>query len=150
VILGGHAGVQSPATVHTPIVGLDLRVHGSARLPLDPEFEHAAIVVDGAASIAGESLAPGELLYLGRGRSTIAMEAAEPARLLLLGGEPFESRIVMWWNFVGRTREEIVEARDAWMHDAGLSDGPGAGRFPAVPGDPAPPIPAPPTPWPAS
>jgi redox-sensitive bicupin YhaK (pirin superfamily) len=150
VILGSHDGAASPATVHTPIVGLDVRAHGATNLPLNRDFEYAAIVVEGDAVIAGEPLAPGELLYLGRGRTDLTLTAQEPARLMLLGGEPFESPIVMWWNFVGRTREEIVAARADWLRDAQLEDGPASGRFPAVVDDPEPPIAAPPTPWAAS
>ena len=33
---------------------------------------------------------------------------------MLLGGEPFDEQIVMWWNFVARDNEEIVIARDEW------------------------------------
>ena len=40
----------------------------------------------------------------------------------------------MWWNFVGRSHEEIAAAREDWM--AGR-------RFGAVADDPAPPLPAP-------
>ena len=36
------------------------------------------------------------------------------ARLFLIGGEPFEEELVMWWNFVARSHEEIVEARADW------------------------------------
>ena len=36
---------------------------------------------------------------------------------MLLGGEPFEEEIVMWWNFIGRSHEEIVEQREAWNGD---------------------------------
>jgi quercetin 2,3-dioxygenase len=31
-----------------------------------------------------------------------------------LGGEPFAEEIVMWWNFVGRSHDEIVAFRNAW------------------------------------
>ena len=53
------------------------------------------------------------MLYLGTGRRSLRLRAAEPARLLLLGGEPFDEQIVMWWNFVGRTGEEIADYADA-------------------------------------
>ena len=61
------------------------------------------------------------------------------ALVFLLGGAPFEDEIVMWWNFVGRSHEEIVDAREAWEA--------GAARFGHVVdhGDervPAPPLPA--------
>jgi hypothetical protein len=28
---------------------------------------------------------------------------------------PFEEQIVMWWNFVGRSHDEIVQAREDWL-----------------------------------
>ncbi len=40
--------------------------------------------------------------------------ASSAARVLLLGGEPFKERIVMWWNFVGRSREELTDAARQW------------------------------------
>ena len=43
----------------------------------------------------------------------------ETARLLLLGGEPFTEDIVMWWNFVARSHDEIVDFRHAWENEAG-------------------------------
>lgn len=34
---------------------------------------------------------------------------------MLLGGEPFAEELIMWWNFVGRTQEDISRAREEWM-----------------------------------
>jgi hypothetical protein len=34
--------------------------------------------------------------------------------VLLLDGEPFGEELVMWWNFVARSHEEVVETRAAW------------------------------------
>lgn len=153
VLIGEHAGVRSPATAHTPIVGLDVVAEpgSAASLPLDPEFEYAAIVVSGEVTIAGEAMHRGELLYLGRRRSELVTASDTGARWMLLGGEPFESEIVMWWNFVGRSREEITEARSQWMRAAGFDDsGVARGdsvRFPVIAGDPSPSIPAPDLPW---
>jgi hypothetical protein len=63
----------------------------------------------------------------------------KPCRVLLLGGEPFDEEIVMWWNFVARSHAEIAQARADWMA------GGGAARFGRVAYDgdviPAPPIP---------
>ena len=30
---------------------------------------------------------------------------------MLLGGEPFEEELIMFWNLIGRTQEEIEQAR---------------------------------------
>ena len=38
-----------------------------------------------------------------------------PTRVVLLGGEPFEDPIAMWWNFVARNRAEIDDAYASWM-----------------------------------
>jgi redox-sensitive bicupin YhaK (pirin superfamily) len=122
VVLGEFAGVRSPATVHTPIVGAQVRVPAGARaaLPLNPDWEYALVGVEGVIAVttgrddATVELDRRHLLYLGTGREEIQIASDEGAVLFLLGGEPFEDDIVMWWNFVGRTHEEIVEARDAW------------------------------------
>lgn len=139
VVVGELGSVRSPARVHSPLVGAELRFAEGAehRLPVDPDFEHGVLVMSGTAAVAGTRLAPGSLLYLGPGHREIPIAAAEPARLFLLGGAPFDEPLVMWWNFVGRTHEEIVAAREDWM--AGR-------RFGTVTGCGADPLPAPPLP----
>lgn len=116
VLLGEMAGARSPGTVHTPLVGVDLALDKSADavLPLEPDFEHAVLTPTGGATVDGVDLQPGSLLYLGTGRREVRVRAGADARLLLLGGEPFEERIVMWWNFVARDGAEVAEARTDW------------------------------------
>jgi redox-sensitive bicupin YhaK (pirin superfamily) len=53
-------------------------------------------------------------VYLGRGRDELRLTADAPVRVLLLGGEPFDE-ILMWWNFVARTRDEMERAYRDWM-----------------------------------
>ncbi|MGE5827434.1 MAG: pirin family protein, partial [Micromonosporaceae bacterium] len=139
VLVGELAGARSPARVYSPLVGAELQLAAGAagRLPLRPDHEYAALVMTGAASavtVAGTDLGPGSLLYLGRGREQLTVSSAGGARLFLFGGEPFDEPLVMWWNFVGRTHEEIVQAREDWM--AGR-------RFGVVHGYAGDPLPAP-------
>ncbi|WP_017204333.1 pirin family protein [Microbacterium algeriense] len=139
VVLGDFAGVLSPATVHTPIVGAEvvLAPGSRVRLPLRPDWEHALMLVEGDAVVAEHPLDRNGLLYLGDSREEVEVSSGEGALLFLLGGEPFEDDIVMWWNFAGRTHDEIAAAREEWE---GASD-----RFGVVPGHdvriPAPPLP---------
>lgn len=117
VLIGKFGSVQAPAVVHTPLVAVELVLPGpgSHRLPLEPAFEYGVLTMSGAASIGEATVTPGSLLFLAPGRSELIVEAAAAARVVLLGGEPFEEDLVMWWNFVGRSHEEIVQAREDWM-----------------------------------
>ncbi|MFJ9210214.1 pirin family protein [Streptomyces sp. NPDC102264] len=117
VILGALDGAVSPGTTYSPLVGADLSLaHGAeTRLPLDPDFEYAVLAMSGEAEVDGVPVLPGSMLYLGCGRTELPLRAESDAGLMLLGGEPFEEEIVMWWNFIGRSHEEIEEARRAWM-----------------------------------
>jgi len=116
VLAGTFAGQHSPAQVYTPLMGLDLASSGAARteMPLDPGFEHAALTLEGAPAVDGESLTPGTLLYLGTGRTALAVECAAASRLLVIGGEPLGEDIIVWWNFVARTAAEMEAAVDDW------------------------------------
>ena len=143
VVMGELAGVVSPATVHTPIVGAEVRVPAGAtvRLPLHPEWEYAVVGVEGDLTVHADpstAVTRLQLLYLGLGRDAVEVTSAAGASVFLLGGEPFEDDIVMWWNFVGRSHEEIVEAREAWEA--------GSDRFGHVVGHGPERVPAPPMP----
>ncbi|WP_250035189.1 pirin family protein [Paractinoplanes maris] len=140
VIMGTFAGATSPARCHTPLVGADLTLAPSAEatVPLDPAFEYAVLALDGAPVIDGATLKPGPLLYLGSGRAEVDVTTGSPSRLLLLGGEPFDERLVMWWNFVARDHDEIVQMRADWADRTP--------RFGEVRGYDGPPLPAPPMP----
>ncbi|WP_433855644.1 pirin family protein [Streptomyces kronopolitis] len=117
VLLGELAGATSPGATYSPLVGADLTLGAGTdtRLPVDPDFEYAALTISGESEVDGVRLGPGALLYLGCGRGELPLRADSDSSLLLLGGEPFEERIVMWWNFVGRSHADIEEARSAWM-----------------------------------
>ncbi|MER7797372.1 pirin family protein [Microbacterium sp. NPDC096154] len=147
VVVGELAGAVSPATVHTPIVGAEvvLTPGSRVRIPLRPEWEHAIAAVEGDllahAGRHGEptSLGPLDLFYLGVSRDHVEVSSESGGMFFLLGGEPFEDDLVMWWNFVGRDHDEIVAAREEWEA--------GSDRFGrVVTHDPQQRIPAPPMP----
>ena len=120
VLLGSLAGEASPAPTHTPIVGAELTLQpgSEATVPLDPSFEYGVLVAQGFVTVDGVQIERNAMSYLGFGRGELSFRAAgEEAVLMLLGGEPFEEEIVMWWNFIGRSHEEIVEQREAWNGD---------------------------------
>jgi redox-sensitive bicupin YhaK (pirin superfamily) len=118
VFLGSLAGETSPVRTYSPLLGAELVLDPGAEtvLEVDPAYEHGVLVDLGPVQLEGTELARAELGYAppGRDRLTLANPGGTPARVLLLGGEPFGEPILMWWNFVGRTHEEIVAFREAW------------------------------------
>ena len=115
VIIGALDDTRSPAQAFTSMVGADLAIRGKAVVPLRRDFEYALFVFSGSATTENETLVPDILYYLAPGRDELTLLSREPSRILLLGGTPFGEPIVMWWNFVARTHEEIAQARQEWQ-----------------------------------
>jgi redox-sensitive bicupin YhaK (pirin superfamily) len=137
VFAGSLAGVTSPARVYSPVVGAEVSAAagGSGTLPLAAEHEHVLFAAHGRALAGTTELAPGSLVYLGTGHRTVTVAARTDTRLFLLGGEPLGETLLMWWNFVGRTPQDIIDAAQDWAHGA---------RFGEVHGYRGAPLPAPP------
>ena len=148
VFLGSLLGDTSPVSTYTPLLGAEILLSpgASVDLDVDPAFEHGVLVDAGVLSVAGVETKPNDLAYVPPGSSTLTLTAYdEPVRLLLLGGPPFGEAIVMWWNIVARTHEEVVSWRAEWQGqivDGRLADG----WFGIPVGDERPPTPAPPLP----
>jgi redox-sensitive bicupin YhaK (pirin superfamily) len=122
VFLGELAGARSPVRTFTPLLGAELTLAPRARLTLDvdPGFEHGVLLDTGTVTRTGTELAAAQLGYAGPGPTRLALvnPGDSPARMILLGGPPFGEQIVMWWNFVARSHEEIVAFRDAWQTES--------------------------------
>ena len=116
VFVGEGFGVASDATVYSPLLGADITLApGTHTLPLNPAFEHGVVVMSGALKLDAHALTVGQLGYLAPGCATVTLTCDAPTRLCLVGGEPFPDEIVLWWNFVGGSYDEIREARRAWQ-----------------------------------
>ncbi len=128
----------------TPLLGAQVDLDPGARLDLDvdPAFEHGVLLDQGRIHAAGADLAVADLAFQRTGCDVLPLHnlGDSPARAILLGGPPFDEQLVMWWNFVGRSHDDIAAYRRMWEdHDA---------RFGAVEGYggtvtrlPAPPLP---------
>ncbi len=147
VFLGSLLGETSPVRTATPLLGLELLLSASTTLDLevDPSYQLGVLVDTGVVTVRDTDVKQHELAYVPPGSSMLRLAAHDDTRLLLLGGPPFGEAIVMWWNFVGRSHEEIVAFREEWQSQlagGGYADG----RFGIPVGDTLPPIPAPPLP----
>lgn len=119
VLVGEFLDASSTARRDTDQVGVDIAVRaGRTVVPLAPGFEHALVAIDGSVAIGNTRLEPGRLGYLGMGRDEVPIESEGAARVLLLGGAPFAEPLLMWWNYVARTRDEITAAHRDWASGA--------------------------------
>jgi redox-sensitive bicupin YhaK (pirin superfamily) len=154
VFVGELLGRSAQVTAFTRLVGaqLDLPAGATLTLPVDPSFEHGLIVDAGNPRLEGVDIPTDHLGVVPTGRDELRIEAGdEPVRALLIGGEPLGEQIIMWWNFVGRSHDEIVAYREQWQREVieGRADGepdagaPDAGRFGRVEGYDGSPLPAP-------
>ncbi len=119
VFMGSLLGATSPARQDTPMVGAEMRLGaGTVELPADTTFEHAIVPLDHPVLVEGTVVEPGSLAFVPTGRPHLRLESRQGGgRTMFLGGTPFET-VTMWWNFVGRTTEEITQAwRDWQAHD---------------------------------
>jgi redox-sensitive bicupin YhaK (pirin superfamily) len=120
VLVGSLGSATSPARRDTDHVGASLELRpGRTVVPVKAIHEHALVVLHGAVEVDRTVVTPGNLAYLGAGRDELAVGARDRAAVLLIGGEPFESPVLMWWNFVARTRDEIDQAQRDWMEPSG-------------------------------
>ena len=119
VLVGEFLSVTSPVQVHSKLLGVDLATQESTRtlLQLNPKYEYGFMALEGTASINGHELTEDNMVVLEPGLEQVDIAIHANSRILLLGGEPFESPILLWWNFVGRTQEELNIAREQWMNN---------------------------------
>ena len=119
-LTGDNGRVVAATTTFTPLLGAEITAPAgsTSSIPVNPTFEHGVLVDAGAVEVNGELTLKDQLFYAEPGKSELHIAVGdEPVRLLLLGGTPFEEELVMWWNFIGRTHEEIVAFREQWQND---------------------------------
>jgi len=116
VFVGQMFGVTASATVFTSLVGADLALISGCKITVSTQadFEYGFLVAQGNVRVNVTSVPEGSLHYVQTGHTEIELSSDDGARVVLLGGRPFEEPILMWWNFIGRTHDEIVTMRNEW------------------------------------
>jgi redox-sensitive bicupin YhaK (pirin superfamily) len=120
VFVGSLGGKTAGTTTFTPLVGAEVNApaHTTFTIPVRADFEHGVLVDTGFISLNGEDVAKDALGFVSAGITELSITTGDwPVRLVLLGGTPFEEELVMWWNFIGRSHDEIVAFREQWQRD---------------------------------
>ncbi|MEN9753012.1 MAG: hypothetical protein RL670_703 [Actinomycetota bacterium] len=116
VFIGDWLGVRSNALVYSKLLGAELRLPAgeSVTLPLEPSFEHGFMVALGGVTVNDSPVLTNQMEYLAPGAKSVMITADSDSVLIVLGGVPLGEKLLMWWNFIARSHEEIVEMRRAW------------------------------------
>lgn len=141
LLAGEWGSAQAPTRLYSELVGVELLTKEDCHLslPLKTGYEYGLLPLEGEMRVGPETFKTDELAYLGQGLDGLELSLTAGSRVLLLGGVPFEEDIVMWWNFVGHSRAEVMQAQRDWES--------GHQRFGKVSGYDGQPLVAPSLPW---
>jgi redox-sensitive bicupin YhaK (pirin superfamily) len=116
LLAGEMNGERAPARIYSDLLGVDLACteRVTLTLPLRPDWEYGFLPLQGGVDIDAETFGPNELAFLAPGADCITVTLAPGSRILLVGGAPFGQEIVMWWNFVGHSKQEVADAQREW------------------------------------
>jgi redox-sensitive bicupin YhaK (pirin superfamily) len=116
LVAGTLFGKTSPVETLSDLFYADAALDAGASLSLPPEYEERAIyLVSGDVEIDGTRFEPGRMLVVAP-KIGVAIRAATPSRILLLGGEPMDGPRHIWWNFVSSSKQRIEQAKDDWRN----------------------------------
>ena len=127
LIAGSLYGVASPVTTYSEMFYGDVELAAGARISVPTQHEErAAFIVEGTVDLPADntSFSAGQLIVFKAGAEVDLTAANDPARLLILGGEPVGKRHI-WWNFVSSSKDRIEQAKLDWRD----------GNFATVPGE---------------
>ena len=114
VIMGEAYGVRSPVENLSPTLYAEVLFSGPEQLALpDAYTERAVYVVEGEVLIGDCALTSGDMAVIETG-SVVSMKTSAPARVMIIGGEPFPEKRYIWWNFVSTSDERIQQAKQQW------------------------------------
>ncbi|OLT14390.1 pirin family protein [Pseudonocardia sp. CNS-139] len=115
VISGTVDGVTGPALNHWPVQSVVVTLDPGAKLDLPvPAADRAfALVLAGAAAVAGRTVRAGQVAWSDPAPGGLALRAADPdrpVRVMVCSGRPVGEPIVLGGPFVMNSAEEIEQA----------------------------------------
>ena len=129
LLAGSYAEKTAPVPLHSPLLGMDIRNQEKTTITLSvlPDFEYGILPLEGECHLRQDKFSTDEFAYLGKNLNQMTITLEPGSRILLLGGIPFEQPIVMWWNFVGYSKEYVTQAQKDWEnHHPRFGSVPGA------------------------
>lgn len=110
----------APTLQYSKLVGVDVHfLHDSeVNLTLQSGFEYGILVVVGELEFAGKRYQQDELIRFDEVDITrqdcMQISAQQGTRIMFLGGEPLNQKVLLWWNFVADNKEELEQSIIDW------------------------------------
>tara|TARA_B100000749_G_scaffold280898_1_gene280824 strand:- start:18096 stop:18962 length:867 start_codon:yes stop_codon:yes gene_type:complete len=115
LIAGSALGEVSPLPVYSSLFYMEAHSEPGGPLSLDvPADSEAAIyVIEGTIEVEDQSYGSKSMIVMKPGES-IQINGAANSRIMLLGGEIFEKKPSVWWNFVAYDSQTMNQAKQMW------------------------------------
>ena len=125
LVAGEAFGYRSPVHTFSGLfyVAVEFPAGGSLVVPAE-HIERAVYATDALLTVGGIELAVAHMAVLPAGMD-VEIRAAQPARVILCGGDPLDGDRHLWWNFVSSSRDRIEKAKADWA----------AMRYAPIPGE---------------
>ncbi|MBS0556463.1 MAG: pirin family protein [Proteobacteria bacterium] len=125
LIAGDAFGYRSPVRTFSRLFHVAAEFAAGSTLVLPAEHAQRGVyATDAAIDVAGTAVPAQHMAVLSTGID-VEIRAAQPARVILCGGDALDGDRHLWWNFVSSSRERIEKAKADWA----------AMRYPPVPGE---------------
>jgi hypothetical protein len=114
IIMGTLWGETAPVTTYAGTIYADIHLSPGGSIPIEAEADERALyLLQGEASLDGETLTPETLAVLRPGHAA-TLRSESGARIMLCGGEAFATPRHVYWNFVSSRRDRIEQAIEDW------------------------------------
>ncbi len=129
LIAGEAFGKKSPVPVYSPLYFLEIKNKEEATIDIGAHLfgESALYILEGNVEADGYKYEPKHIL-IAKDSQLCSFKMAANSTVYIFGGEPFEEKRFIFWNFISSSMETIEKAKKAWQ-DQDYS------VFPKIPND---------------
>lgn len=114
VVAGEFKGVKGAASTFTPIQAYNLYLQAGANtsFELPEKYNTGLLVLEGEVKVNGQNIGTDHFVLFKNEGTTVEVESAGQATILVLSGEPINEPIMAYGPFLMNTKQEIIQAYD--------------------------------------
>ncbi len=111
IVCGEHEGVKGNIEYYSPLTLLrgTLQENSSYSFQLPPNHNSLIYLLDGSMEINGTKAKAKDMICFAQGKDSVALNAIEDCRFIVLSGEPLNEPVATYGPFVMNTETEIMQ-----------------------------------------